>query len=474
MRFLTAFAILTAALNAQPRRDLQLEVNGRSLALVVGNQAYPKWPLTNPVNDARAMAATLTSVGFEVEKVDNANLKQFEQAIDRFIAKIRKNDVAMFYYAGHGIQIGGENYLVPVDFDARDEADAKYVSYSASRLQERMDLAGARLNIVVLDACRNNPFRPTRGGSGGLAAMSTGKGTLIAFATAPGKTADDNPSGGNGLFTSHLIKTLQEPGLSLDQVFNRVREGVYADSQERQLPWTVSSVIGEYYFRPPAAGGNQNPLARQQLAPTAPPPNPLARAANPAPARVDPSASLPGAQQAFDRGDTEEAIRAATEILRSDPSHREALRILALSQFRKGDFDLFEATGAQALAAGAILKLTLGHHHTLTGGHFATVTLGGGKFAFEAAPGSQCNQKPFELPLVNLVEVKVQNSNQGEVFLNVRIRDEENKVKNLNFAHPDSKIDSSNGLPRLVSPQNSPRMLGSVATVLRKGAAAAK
>ncbi|MBL8175017.1 MAG: caspase family protein, partial [Bryobacterales bacterium] len=162
--------LLAVAVGAfgQASRDLQYESgNGRRLALIVGNEAYAKWPLRNPVNDARAVEQALRELGFETEAVVNAGLKALEQGVDRFVAKVKAGDVAMFYYAGHGIQIDGENYLVPVDFDAKDEADAKYVSYSAARVQERMDRAGARLSIVVLDACRNNPFRTTRSAGGG-------------------------------------------------------------------------------------------------------------------------------------------------------------------------------------------------------------------------------------------------------------------------------------------------------------------
>jgi uncharacterized caspase-like protein len=215
---------IAVVLPVAAQRDLRLESSVQKLALIVGNEAYPKWPLRNPANDARAMDQALKATGFTTEVVLNANLPNMERAIDRFIGRIRNGDVVLFFYAGHGIQVNNENYLVPVDFDAKDEADAKYVSYSASRLQDRIDAAGARLTMIILDACRNNPFRATRAAGGGLATMPSGKGTLIALATSPGKTADDNPNGTNGLFTSHLVKALGEPGLSLDQVFNRVRE----------------------------------------------------------------------------------------------------------------------------------------------------------------------------------------------------------------------------------------------------------
>ena len=464
---------LAAAAFAQaPRRDLRLEPGGKTAALVIGNQAYPKWPLRNPVNDAQAISEGLRAVGFEPDVVLNAGLRQLEQAVDRFVTRIQPGDVALFYYAGHGIQLAGENYLIPVDFDAKDEADAKYVSYSASRLQERMDLAGARLSVIILDACRNNPFRTTRGTGGGLAAMSTGKGTLIAFATAPGQTADDNPGGANGLFTSHLISALREPGLTLDQVFNRVRERVYADSNQRQLPWTVSSVIGEYYFRPPQSGAPaaapQNPLVR-----TAVTGNPLARqtpAAAPTPP-PDPTVVASGARQAYERGDFEEGIRLATEATRQDASNAEALYVLVAGHYRNQNYDIFESTAAQALAAGVKLPFSLAHHHTLTGVHLSSLTIGGGKIVFNPMDARQCNQKAFELPLANLVDARQQTNNQGEIFLNVRVRDVDNKIRTLNFADPDATVDASSGLPRVIPTPKSQRMLASLAKVLTRASA---
>jgi uncharacterized caspase-like protein len=169
--------LLRFALTAMAQRDLRLESSAQRLALIVGNEAYPKWPLRNPVNDARAMDQALKATGFVTEVVLNASLPNLERAIDRFIGRIRNGDVVLFFYAGHGIQVNNENYLIPVDFDAKDEADAKYVSYSASRLQDRIDAAGARLTMIILDACRNNPFRATRAAGGGLATMTSGKGT---------------------------------------------------------------------------------------------------------------------------------------------------------------------------------------------------------------------------------------------------------------------------------------------------------
>jgi uncharacterized caspase-like protein len=220
----------------------------RRVALVVGNNAYTQMRLENAVNDARAMHQTLGQLGFEVQKVEDAKLVELAKAVDAFIGRLGAGDVGLFFYAGHEIQIEGENYLVPIDFEAPDETVAKYKSYPAELVRERMEKAGARLNIIVLDACRNNPFKMSRSASRGLAAMNSGRGTLIAFATGPGKTASDSSVGRNGLFTHHLIECLGIPGLSLDQVFNRARAEVDKSSSHEQTPWVVSSVIGDFSF----------------------------------------------------------------------------------------------------------------------------------------------------------------------------------------------------------------------------------
>jgi hypothetical protein len=257
-RLLLPVMLAGAVLAQQPGRDLRVEPAGKRFALVIGNEAYPKWPLKNPANDARAMDKVLRETGFRTDLVVNGTLRDVEKAVDRFVANLHPGDVAVFYYAGHGVQLAGDNYMVPVDFDAKDEADAKYASYPISRVQERMEGSGSQLNVLILDACRNNPFKSSRAAGGGLGAMNAGRGTLIAFATGPGKTADDNPATGNGLFTGHVVAALREPGLTLDQIFNRVRERVDTASHHQQTPWSVTSVIGEFRFLP-GPGGSSAP-----------------------------------------------------------------------------------------------------------------------------------------------------------------------------------------------------------------------
>ena len=235
--------------------------HGRRLALVIGNDAYPENRLHNAVNDARSMKSALEDTGFTVRISLNATQQQMETVVDEFVGEVNPGDIALFFYAGHGMQISDQNYLIPVDFQARTAVDAKYKAYPAQRVQENLEGAGAAMQIIILDACRNNPFRSWRGGSDGLAAMHAGRGTYIAFATAPGLTAADSPEGKNGLFTGELVTVLREAGLTIDQVFNRVREQVERKSRGQQHPWSLSEVTGEFYFKVTIEGSVAIPSA---------------------------------------------------------------------------------------------------------------------------------------------------------------------------------------------------------------------
>ena len=227
---------------AQPR-DLGVASDSeRRVALVIGNNDYLFAPdLRNAANDAEDLAVALHEVGFEVEKVLDADLRGLDAAVDRFISKLSPGDVALFHYSGHGMQVDGENYLIPVDFKLKDPASVRYDAYSASKLHDRMAGASSRLNIMMLDACRNNGFRTSRATSGGLAMMNAAEGSFIAFATGPASTADDNRDGRNGLFTAHLLETLHQPGLTLDEIFNRVRAGLRGF---RQAPTALDQLFG--------------------------------------------------------------------------------------------------------------------------------------------------------------------------------------------------------------------------------------
>ncbi len=192
-RALIVGIVTVASLAAQPR-DLAYRSNTEHrFALVVGNNNYQYAPhLANAENDAVDLTKELRRLGFDVDQVLNADLRTLDESIDRFVGKLRPGDVALFHFSGHGMEVDGENYLIPVDFKLRDEASVRYDAYSASKLNDRLAGAASRLNIVMLDACRNNGFRSSRSTSGGLAMMNAAEGSFIAFATGPGMTADDN------------------------------------------------------------------------------------------------------------------------------------------------------------------------------------------------------------------------------------------------------------------------------------------
>jgi len=222
----------------------------RRLALVIGNSKYREAPLTNPVNDAHAVAIKLQQLGFKVIEHPNANLEEMRKSVRDFGNQLTLNDVGLFYFAGHGIQSGGANYLIPVDADIQDETELATRAFTASEVLEKMDAAKNRINIVILDACRNNPLaRKVRSAARGLAPMEQGSGTIIAFATKPGSTSADG-DGIHGLYTEQLLEALSQPGLSVEEVFKRVRMGVSQKSGGEQIPWENSSLLGDFYFNP--------------------------------------------------------------------------------------------------------------------------------------------------------------------------------------------------------------------------------
>ena len=220
-------------------------------ALVIGNSNYEKaGRLRNPVNDANAMSRTLKRLGFKVTTLRNANLRAMERAISSFGKRLRGGGVGLFFYAGHGMQVDGENYLIPVDANPESESDLRYEAVQLGRMLNRMADAQNGMNIVILDACRNNPFaRSFRSSERGLAQVSAPTGTFISYATGPGKVASDG-KGRYGLYTEKLIARMTTPGLSLERIFKRVRADVQQASNGKQVPWDSSSLIGDFYFVP--------------------------------------------------------------------------------------------------------------------------------------------------------------------------------------------------------------------------------
>ncbi len=224
------------------------------IALVIGNSGYTVAPLANPKNDAEAMAKSLKSVGFDVTKLIDIDQKGMRRAVVEFGRKLRNSDsVGLFYYAGHGVQVDGANFLVPVGSDIRDEQEVAVEGVNLEEILKTMERASSRMNIVVLDACRNNPFEGmARSGSRGLAPVSAPAGTFIAFATAPGQVALDG-TGDNSPYSAALAQAIPSTGIVLEEVFRKTRRQVLAATGNRQTPWEHSSLTGEFYFKPKTA-----------------------------------------------------------------------------------------------------------------------------------------------------------------------------------------------------------------------------
>jgi formylglycine-generating enzyme required for sulfatase activity len=258
------------------------------IALVIGNSDYASGPLPNPANDAKLMADALTGLGFEVIARRNADQTVMKRAIEEFGSRLEQagsGAVGLFYYAGHGVQLNGRNYLIPTTARIEREGDVEIEAVSADWVIEQMRYARNRLNIVILDACRNNPFtRSMRGVDHGLATMDAPAGILIAYSTAPGAVAADG-SGRNSPYTealTHAMRDLHEP---VEQVFKHVRVGVMNVTAGKQVPWESSSLTGDFYFTVPAAPGpdtatsGTSSVAAAPSPPTKPAPN--TTAANP-------------------------------------------------------------------------------------------------------------------------------------------------------------------------------------------------
>jgi hypothetical protein len=221
---------------------------GTRVALVIGNSSYQDSPLKNPVNDARDIGQLLKRLGFDVILELDADRKKIITSIKSFGKKLQNADVGLFYFAGHGVQVKGINYLIPVNATINAESDIEFEGVNANRILAKMEDADNDVNLVILDACRNNPFaRSFRSASRGLARMDAPKGSFVVFATAPGATAADG-DGRNGVFTSHFLKNMTVQNLKIEEVMKRVRNGVLKETNSQQIPWQSSSLTGDFYF----------------------------------------------------------------------------------------------------------------------------------------------------------------------------------------------------------------------------------
>jgi tetratricopeptide (TPR) repeat protein len=337
-------------------------------ALVIGNSRYATAPLPNPVNDARAVAAALQRAGFTVDLKLDATQAQLSEAVSRFGDKLSGGGAGLFYFAGHGVQIRGRNFLMPVGVDIKREDEVPYKAVDVQMVLDKMQTAKNRINVVVLDACRDNPFaRSTRSTAGGLGSMDAPIGSLVAFATAPGAVASDG-KGANGLYTQHLLANIDKPGLPIEEVFKRVRLGVRLDSNGEQVPWENTSLEGDFYFFPPA------PQARAGANPLAPPPGiehiarvergyellrqrqieDADRIFQALAVNSHPEVALMGreglAEVMLARGQSQEALKIANEIIASSPTRSAAYLTRGRALASAGDSAAAQQSMQQAAA----------------------------------------------------------------------------------------------------------------------------
>ncbi len=244
--FLLVFSTGWAVGQTEPEEEIRT-------ALIIGNSRYQMGVLPNPVNDARAMATVLKQVGFDVIlKTEISNKDEMKRAIREFGRKLERGGVGLFYYAGHGLQVDGINYLIPVEAQIYNQEEVEYECVEAGFVLAQMENARNRMNVVIMDACRDNPFaRSFRSSKRGLATINAPTGTMIAYATAPGSVASDG-TGKNGLYTEILLNEIQVEGQKIEETFKNVRRSVLDLSDGRQIPWESSSLVGDFYFVPPS------------------------------------------------------------------------------------------------------------------------------------------------------------------------------------------------------------------------------
>ncbi|HEU0201392.1 MAG TPA: caspase family protein [Burkholderiaceae bacterium] len=266
-RKVLGFLAGTLAATALPVQSVPAQGNDSRVALVIGNSAYKSAPLKNPVNDANAVADKLRQLGFTVIQRENTSLRDLIEALREFSLRAVQSSVRLVFYAGHGIQAKGRNYLVPVDIDLQSEDEIPTKSADIGELIDRLSGIKHGINIVILDACRVNPFSAGvivgpdgrrirfRGVSkSGLAPLDAPMGTLVAFSTAPNGIALDSPAAKNSLYVKHLLTHLSTPGMPIELLFKKVRIGVAEETQRVQVPWESSSLTADFCFKADPTG----------------------------------------------------------------------------------------------------------------------------------------------------------------------------------------------------------------------------
>jgi len=291
-------------------------------ALIIGNTNYKVGKLKNPVNDARDLSSTLQELGFTVITKYDVGLIEMKAAMREFKKEVgNKKGIALFYYSGHGVQRNGVNYLIPVDADIQYQYEVEDQSIQGDYVLRMLEFMKNPLNIVILDACRNNPFAGSyRSTDRGLAQPSVNPtGSIIAFSTAPGKVASDG-IGNNGLYTQELIKAIKIPGLSIEEVFKSTRRNVAMLSNQQQVPWENSSLLGDFYFTP----GERQIIYYQPYTYT--------------PQHNSVSALLRNARDSI-FNNTNYAMAVASRVIQSDSTNAEAFDIRHWTYKRINDFE---------------------------------------------------------------------------------------------------------------------------------------
>jgi tetratricopeptide (TPR) repeat protein len=237
---------------------------GKRVALIIGNDNYKISQLKNAVNDARAMEKALQAAGFKTLLVENAKRADMDRNVGQFVDMLGPDDTALFFYAGHGVQIENENFLVPVDFEPGDSiSSAKFSCFSLAQLYEQLARRRAKRRIVILDACRSNPVANKYSLEAGLARPQRDdlKESFIVYSTGPGQVAADNPDGRNSWFTEGLSGMIGQASLTLDEVFNRVKRQVSEETSGKQTPWVSSTMTSSFYFHPPLNSEGETDLS---------------------------------------------------------------------------------------------------------------------------------------------------------------------------------------------------------------------
>jgi uncharacterized caspase-like protein len=222
---------------------------GKRVALVIGNSKYKYGPLINPKNDADDITKALSESGFTVISLRDASLAEMRQAVRKFGDSLLQSDVGLVYYSGHGMEVKGRNYLIPVNADIHSEDEVPDQGLDVSFILEKMATANKKVNILMIDACRDNPHaRSFRSSSRGLTSMDAPNGTLISFSTAPGKVAFDG-TGRNSPYVKYFLEAIKTPNRPIEQVFKEVRRNVQIETKNVQTPWENTSLNGDFYFK---------------------------------------------------------------------------------------------------------------------------------------------------------------------------------------------------------------------------------